>query len=270
MECNKPSASQQLNLAARLWLFLDYDGTLAEFAPAPDYIEVNQELVRLVTDLARRPEIRLAVVTGRSLKAIRELLPVITGVLSAGTYGVDLVDFEGLELSRLDISATRPVLESLKPRMEALIAGRQGFYLEDKGPALALHARFADEQEAELIMNETQQLLRQECDTETFQILESQRFLEICPIQAEKGQTVAYLLDRYPWPGSLPVYIGDDEKDESAFRVINERGGISIHVGPNSKDSLAQCRLASPAAVRDWLRQNLSRLKEGGNDGKHT
>jgi trehalose 6-phosphate phosphatase len=216
----------------------------------------------LVTDLARRPEIRLAVVTGRSLKAIRQLLPV-AGLLSAGTYGVDLVDFEGLEFSRLDIAATRPVLESLKPRMEALIAGRQGFYVEDKGPALALHARFAEEKEAESILTLTQQLLRQEGNAETFQILESQRFLEICPIQADKGQTVAYLLEHYPWPGSLPVYLGDDEKDESAFRVINERGGISIRVGPYSNGSLAQCSLASPAAVRDWLRQLLSRLQKG-------
>ena len=32
------------------------------------------------------------------------------------------------------------------------------------------------------------------------------------------------------WPGALPVYLGDDDKDEEAFDVVKERGGIAILV----------------------------------------
>jgi len=46
------------------------------------------------------------------------------------------------------------------------------------------------------------------------------KFLEIGPTLAHKGRTVDYLLDRYPWPGALPIYLGDDDKDEKAFGVI--------------------------------------------------
>jgi trehalose 6-phosphate phosphatase len=257
MECSSLEVSQKLENASQIWLFLDYDGTLAEFAPTPDYIEVNQEVVSLITDLARLPEFRLAIVTGRSLPAIRQMLPV-PGILAAGVYGIDMLDFEGLEINRLDISATRPVLELVKPQIAALIDGRHGFYMEDKGSALALHARFADEGEAERIMAETHQLFSEKCNSGVFQILASQRFVEICPIQADKGQTVAYILDRFPWPGALPVYLGDDLKDEKAFQVINERGGVSIRVGATLQGSQAQCRLASPENARKWLRNILN------------
>jgi hypothetical protein len=37
----------------------------------------------------------------------------------------------------------------VKPRWERLIADRDGFFLEDKGWALAIHARFAADGEAE-------------------------------------------------------------------------------------------------------------------------
>ena len=39
------------------------------------------------------------------------------------------------------------------PRWQALVEGREGFYLEDKGWSLALHARFAPEKEATRVIS---------------------------------------------------------------------------------------------------------------------
>ncbi len=41
--------------------------------------------------------------------------------------------------------------------------------------------------------------------------------------------TVNYVLDRFTWPGALPVYIGDD-KDEVAFAAIKARHGLALVV----------------------------------------
>ena len=72
----------RLAQAARLWLFLDYDGTLADFAPTPEHVNPDPEVVDLIGRLQREPGFRVAVVSGRRLSHVQELVPV-PGVLLA-------------------------------------------------------------------------------------------------------------------------------------------------------------------------------------------
>ncbi len=51
--------------AHRLWLFLDYDGTLDELAPMPGYCEHNPEVTGLLEGLARDVHKRVAIISGR-------------------------------------------------------------------------------------------------------------------------------------------------------------------------------------------------------------
>ncbi|MGD1997206.1 MAG: trehalose-phosphatase, partial [Anaerolineae bacterium] len=88
-------------------------------------------------------------------------------------------------------------------------------------------------------------------------------FLEIGPKLAHKGKTVDYLLDRYPRPGALTIYIGDDDKDEEAFEVVRARGGIAILVASEPRDVNVDARLESPQAVRKWLRSLPAHLEDG-------
>jgi trehalose-phosphatase len=134
-----------------------------------------------------------------------------------------------------------------------LVAGREGFFLEDKDWALALHARFASDIEAESVLPTARRLANEVTASDSLRILGGYRFLEVCPRQAHKGQTVGYLLDRYAWPGALPLYLGDDDRDEEAFGVIKARGGIAILVAAEPRVTKANCRLDSPQAVRHWL-----------------
>jgi trehalose 6-phosphate phosphatase len=241
---------------------LDYDGTLAEFAPTPDTIEVDPDLVALLEQLAREPGIRLTVVSGRRLSHIRQLVP-LPGILLAGTYGIELQPFSGEPGFRLDLQVYRPALDTARAELERLIAGRDGFYLEDKGSSLALHARYALEAEAGEVLAQARRILERiaqagpspdpQQERQELKILGGHKFLEICPATGNKGETVAYILEEYPWPGALPVYLGDDDKDEAAFQVIAAHQGIPIRVGPHLDDSVAQCRLDDPRSVRAWL-----------------
>jgi trehalose 6-phosphate phosphatase len=249
----RPGLPDALHPPARLWLFLDYDGTLAGFAPTPEHVEPDPELLDLIGRLVREPRLRVAVVSGRRLDHVRRLVPV-PGVLLAGTYGVELQLPDGQRQDRLDYEGVRPVLEALKPRWAALIAGRQGFFLEDKGWALALHARFAAEEEAEAVLGEARRLAGEALARQPdFRLLGGHKFLETGPRLAHKGRTVEYLLDRYPWPGALPVYLGDDDKDEEAFGAIQARGGIALVVAAEPRETRADLRLESPQAARRWL-----------------
>jgi trehalose-phosphatase len=252
MLCAPDLVNKRLAQANRLWLFLDYDGTLADFAPTPEHVDLDLEVIDVLTRLVQRRDIRVAVVSGRQLGQIRLLLPV-PGVLLAGTYGIELQTPGGRRIERISSDIIRPVLDDLKPRWERLIAGREGFFLEDKYWALALHARFADDDQANIVLENARHMANDAASLGPFRLLGGHKFLEIGPRLANKGQTVAYLLDHYSWPGAMPLYLGDDDKDEEAFGVIKARGGIAILVAKEPRNSQADCRLESPQAVRHWL-----------------
>jgi trehalose 6-phosphate phosphatase len=249
----------RLARADRIWLFLDYDGTLADFAPTPDHVQPDPAVVELLASLVRQPRLRVAVVSGRRLSHVQALVP-LPGILLAGTYGIELQMPDGERFDRLQQAAIRPTLDALKPQWAGLLAGRDGFFLEDKGWALALHARFAGEKESEQVLAAARRLATKAmpgAPPDLFRLLGGHKFLEIGPRLAHKGQTVAYLLSRYPWPGALPLYLGDDDKDEEAFGVIHDRAGIALLVSKSPRETQADGRLESPQAARTWLRNTL-------------
>jgi trehalose-phosphatase len=253
---NLERIDKRLAQTARLWLFLDDDGTLAEFAPTPEHVNPDPRIIASLIKLVQLPNIRVAIVSGRRLSHLEALVPV-PGILLAGTYGVELRTPDGEHVNRVAYDAIRPVLDALKPRWLKLIACHEGFLLEDKLWTLALHARFADDDEAEevlaaarLMATEATEMARKDL----FRLLGGHKFLEIGPQLAHKGRTVEYLLDRYAWPGTLPLYLGDDDKDEEAFGVIKARGGIAILVSRKPRETRADYRLAFPQAVIYWLK----------------
>lgn len=251
--------NERLAQAGRLRLFLDYDGTLAGFAPTPEHVNLDLEVVELLTRLVQHARIRIAVVSGRRLGHVQSLLPV-PGALLAGTYGIELQTPEGKQINRVARDTIRPALEALKPQWEHLIAGCEGFFLEDKYWTLALHARFADDSEAERVLAAARRLASEAVSSGPFRLVGGHKFLEISPRLAHKGRTVEYLLENYPWPGALPLYLGDDDKDEDAFGVIKARGGIAVVVAREPRDTQADFRLESPQVVRRWLKTLPARL----------
>lgn len=248
--------------AERLRLFLDYDGTLAEFAPTPEHVEPQPEVVQLLVALAQNPTVRVTVISGRRLRHVEELVGSLDAygapeVLLAGTYGVELRLPGGERVARVPYDEIRPMLEAIKPRWERLIGRGNGFFLEDKDWALAIHAKDAADEEADQVLSVARRVAERAVETtaspERFRILGGHKFLEIGPALAHKGKTVAYLLETYPWPGALPLYVGDDDKDEEAFGVIQDRGGVAVKVCEAPCDTQADGYLASPTEVRRWL-----------------
>ncbi|HSB00390.1 MAG TPA: trehalose-phosphatase [Anaerolineales bacterium] len=243
--------------SGRLWVFLDYDGTLADFAPTPDDVEPKPEIVGLLERLTHQPAMRVTVLSGRRLDHVRRLLPV-SGIFLAGTYGIELMTPAGEIIQRVALTAIRPMLETLKPQWAQLIRGRKGFFLEDKGWALALHARFADDQEAGQVLRLARQTIDEAALASHFRVLGGHKFLEIAPRLASKKETVTYLLSQYPIPDAHLLYIGDDDKDEEAFPVIHANHGVAIKVLQPSQATLpteADFFFGSPSEALHWLEE---------------
>ncbi|WP_376792471.1 trehalose-phosphatase [Thermoflexus sp.] len=245
-----------LQAGGRLVLFLDYDGTLVPIARTPAEAQPDGELLGLLADLARAPTFDPILLSGRPLAALEAMLPV-PGLTLAGTYGVEIRRGGRTIVRGADPAQVRHVVEQVKAEWECLTWGRSGFLLEDKGLAIALHARWAEPAEADLVLEAARAVVMPLLLPHHFRILTGDRFLEVAPAAAHKGQAVDWVLDQIRNPNALPVYFGDDDKDEEAFAVVRRRGGIPIGVGERFPLRSALGHLPSPEDVRVWLRRFL-------------
>lgn len=235
-----------------LWFFLDYDGTLADFAPTPDIVEPDSQLIHILGQLAHQPNLRLTLISGRMLSQIRTLVP-LDDIYLAGTYGVEIQLPSGEVIQRVSLGTIRPALQRVKAGWTILVQELDGFFIEDKNWAVAMHARFAERGEAESVLDQARSIARRETQRVDLQIQGGDRFLEIGPRLAHKGETVAWMLDNFPLPEALLVYLGDDDKDEQAFTVIHASGGVCVLVGPRLENTQADYHLDDPTQVRIWL-----------------
>lgn len=258
------ASEQELNAAfstaERLWLFLDYDGTLVKFTRTPDIIQPDAKLIALISRLARLNRIRLAIVSGRKLADLQALLPV-EGIYLAGTYGIELLTPGGERIQRENYTLLRPYLDRLKPQWQEIVDGQKGFYMEDKGWALALHARYAAPKIATQVISQIQHTLDQELITAEYRLIKHPKFIEVTSALAHKGKTVSFLLNSFPLPGACVLYIGDDENDAEAFTTIHSFGGTALSVAQYFgyvRTNGGDFTFKSPKAVRRWL-ENLLR-----------
>jgi trehalose 6-phosphate phosphatase len=235
-----------------VFLFLDYDGTLAEFAPNPDIVLPDDELIQLLTRLNAHPKVELAVVSGRRLGHIRNLVPV-QDIWLAGSYGVEMITPDGNEIDLLSYDELRPRLEEVKPIWEVLVKGRDEFYLEDKGWSIAIHANGENKKEVDAVIEKANEIYV----PEGFILQGNDHFVELCPPEAEKGNSIRHILSLVDQEDKTPIFLGDDDRDESAFEAVENLGGVGVLISDQPIESKATSYLKNPKMVRRWLAEFL-------------
>lgn len=225
-------------------LFLDVDGTLIEIAPRPDLVAVPSGLPALIERCARGRQGALALISGRPLAQIDDLLHPWRGA-AAGLHGLERRAFDGT-LHRLVDTEAATALNRIRPSLAALAQQIPGLLVEDKGATLALHYRATPQSEPAVIAAAASLL------PSALRLIAGKMVVELQPRTGNKGKAVAAFLEEPPFRGRSPVYVGDDTTDEDAFAEVNRRGGLSIRVGA-VRDTAAVFSLPSAAAVRDWL-----------------
>jgi trehalose 6-phosphate phosphatase len=238
-------------------LFLDYDGTLLPIAPIPNEATPDKLLIELLTELSKNSQFRVIVISGRSLKTLMNFLP-IKNINFAGIYGWEIYINGKIVLRGVSEDQCMKIIREVRRSWSQLLEHRNGFLLEEKGYAIALHARWAKIEEANLILEAARKKALELIDLRQFRLLNGNSFLEVAPISANKGLAVDWILTNHPYKNDLPVYFGDDNKDEEAFGVIQQRDGYSIAVGSNYPLLQADEHLASPEEVRRWLKSFIS------------
>lgn len=237
--------------AQRLFLGLDFDGTLAPHVDDPAAAAPTAENRRVVQALSRQERIDTAVISGRALEDVRARVG-IDGVEYAGNHGLE---FEG-ESPLSDPETTRSMIQTVCERLETELGDIPGCKIENKEITATVHYRMVEDDIEARIRSIVQTVLadiESDDDASGLRGTPGSNIVEIRPaIEWDKGEAVRWFLRRCS-EECLPMYIGDDTTDEDVFRAIAP-DGIGVHVG--NDETAATYRVddvAEVTALLEWL-----------------
>jgi trehalose 6-phosphate phosphatase len=227
----------------RAALLLDMDGTLIDLAPTPDAVVVPAGLPDALARLRQALGGALAIVTGRPIETVDRLFGDAPGAV-AGEHGGAIRHAAGASIERVDLPAPP---DAWLLAADALVRSFPGALLERKARGFALHYRQAPQGTREVFHKELSAML---ATTPGFELHPAHMLWEVRPLGADKGKAVAALMQRAPFAGRLPVFIGDDVTDEDGMRESRAMGGAGYRVDAVFRD---------PNGVRAWLRRSAER-----------
>lgn len=223
----------------RNWaLFFDLDGTLLDIAATPDAVIVPGDLVADLSAAAARLGGALAIVSGRDLREIDELLDPLRFPAS-GEHGA-VVRLPGGSRDEVALRVPDDWIAGLR-HLERTCPG---VLIELKKHNIVAHYRNAPAHEAAVRTAVSELIAR---DFNSFELLEAKMAVEIRPRAVTKARAVDRLMEVAPFAGRVPVFVGDDTTDRDGFAAAVERGGIALDV--------AVSFAGRPDKVRAWLKR---------------
>ncbi len=207
----------------RVLIGLDFDGTLADIVETPAEAFLGPATRRLLLALRRRPDTKLAVLSGRALDDVRRLVG-LSGVYYGGNHGLELSG-PGVSWSH---PATGPVARSVFEDIEQVLRVFPGAALEHKGLGAAIHYRQVAQSHHERLRDRLKRrfhLLR-----DRFRLLHGKKTYDLrSKVAWNKGNALGEIR-RHLAGGWMALFIGDDVTDEEAFRTLGPRA-LTVRVG---------------------------------------
>ena len=218
----------------KIALFLDYDGTLAPIQKNPAGCILPDGLRRQLRTLADTDFCTVSILSGRRLHDIKKRIG-IRKIYYGGNHGIDICG-PGLRYTHPEAMLVKPLIDDVKKRLEKEIKGIAGAWLEGKLFTLSLHFRAVKQNNIRLVKKIFYRVIERLPGKEHLLVIRGKKVLELVPnISWGKGEASLWLLKQ--WGGRyLPVYMGDDNTDETAFKALRKTG-ITIRIGKSSNTS---------------------------------
>jgi trehalose-phosphatase len=205
---------------------------------------------RAIEACVARDHIDVTIVSGRSLADIMKMVD-MKSLTYAGNHGLEvhgpnMPDFRHDDVEHFH----RKTVELGEALSEIAVAGA---WAELKGPTLTFHFREVESDLQARMAAQASAIIT----AAGFQARNAHAAIEARPpIGWDKGRAVLHILKtRYglSWAESVrPIYIGDDQTDEDAFRVLSGLGA-TFRVGSADTATAADRRLRDVESVRALL-----------------
>ncbi|MBN1793943.1 MAG: trehalose-phosphatase [Candidatus Omnitrophica bacterium] len=222
--------------AKRLFLFLDYDGTLTDFIESPALAFLDKYTRSLLRRLSKNRRFILGIISGRGLHDLQRKVG-LKGVLYSGSHGLEFYA-RGKDHRRESQITKRYLiaLEDIKKTLGEQLKGIDHVVLEDKEILFAIHYRLASVQNIIRLKKICQRVVSPYVRAKIVRIGTGRRMLEVRPRrQFSKFDAVHFFEKIYKKKkDDLTIYIGDDVTDEDIFRRMHKRD-ISVRVEKTQK-----------------------------------
>ena len=230
-------------------LFLDYDGTLVGFNSIPEQAKPDQELIRLLSDLANDPKNTVVIVSGRDKYIMEEWF---------GDLNIHILASHGLWLRHpheKEWTMTAPLdndwKDSVRPILMLYTDRTPGSFIEEKDYSLAWHYRQCEPEMLAVKLSEIRENLMDLTRSTTLGLQEGNKVLEVKDTRVNKGYVSSLFIQNNNFDFILGA--GDDYTDEDLFLSLPP-GSFSIKIGMDNTNAKYQ--------LKSWqsMRRLLSRL----------
>lgn len=216
------------------WLLaFDRDGTLAPFTVDPAASKVPPETVQALNELARMPNVHIAIVSARPIPFLKADFGDAPLTL-AGNYGMEILYADAKDRQMKVEEHHRQAIADLREKLRTVVTPAARTILEDHELTICLHYHLtpADlmkeiEAEVEAAFNSVPHLRRRRLQTS----------IEFMPdFDWHKGLGLANVAEHFGLVNSsidetFFMFAGDSEADEPGFDYVLNRGGIAVRVG---------------------------------------
>jgi trehalose-phosphatase len=244
---------KKLESARRIALFLDFDGTLVPIRENPAECVLSKEMKKLLRSLAETERISLMVMSGRSLADVRKRVG-IRNIYYGGNHGFDIAG-PGVRYTHERALSAKPYVVLARDLLRRETANIEGVRVEDKRYSVSLHFRSVKKEDIRRVRKIFYDVAGELLENKILGLTKGKKVLELTPDPKwNKGAAVLWILHLFEgeW---LPLYVGDDKTDETAFAALRKRG-ISVRVG-KSKSTVAKYYLKGQSETQFLLTELL-------------
>jgi len=235
-----------LRAAEKISVFLDYDGTLVPFVQNPAEAQLDERARETLARISSKRRVAVTIISGRSLADIRARVG-LEGLTYGGNHGLEICG-GGLQFIEPMAAARGDELAQLSSRLAAELRGIEGVVVEYKGLTTTIHYRQANVGEIGTIEDVARAAVA--LVAESFRTASSKMAIEVVPRSGWHKGKAATWINQHLGGKPLPLFMGDDETDEDAFRALPD--GITVRVG-SCTDTAARYCIADPFAVHEFL-----------------
>jgi trehalose 6-phosphate phosphatase len=212
----------RIRTAHRVYVMVDYDGTITPIVRHPKLATLADETRELLRSLTNEQRCVLAVISGRRLIDIKKHVG-IAKAYYVGNHGLEIRG-PGIDFVHPKAKALSTILPPIRSELMNTIGSIEGVFIENKGLSLSIHYRAA---KAIYLPRLKQSVKRAVADYDALKASYGKKIIEIRPrLRWNKGTAGKWLIKSLG--KGLPVYAGDDYTDEDAFYDLKR--GVTILV----------------------------------------